>query len=77
MFCACVQVSTIEESSTQELKVLRGSYDKELAHTRRALDETGRDIQHTLIGLFSMNSKFFRSIIDTSTYFHSYFIALK
>jgi hypothetical protein len=32
----------MEESSVQEVRVLRGFYDKELAHTRRALDETGR-----------------------------------
>jgi hypothetical protein len=29
----------------QEVRVLRGFYDKELAHTRRALDETGQSYQ--------------------------------
>ena len=37
-----VKVTTMEESSYQEVKTLRGFYDKELAHARRALDEQGR-----------------------------------
>ncbi len=31
----------MEETSYQEVKTLRGFYDKELAHARRALDEQG------------------------------------
>jgi hypothetical protein len=35
------KVTTMEETSYQEVKTLRGFYDKELAHARRALDEQG------------------------------------
>lgn len=37
------KVSTMEESSHHEIKTLRGSYDKELAHTRKALDEISKE----------------------------------
>lgn len=37
------KVSTMEESSHQEIRTMRGSYDKELAHTRKALDEVAKE----------------------------------
>jgi len=36
-------VASIEETRTREVTSVRGMYDKELAHARRALDETARD----------------------------------
>ena len=38
-----VQVSSIEETRTREITSVRGMYDKELSHARRALDETAKD----------------------------------
>ena len=38
-----LQVSSIEETRTREITSVRGMYDKELSHARRALDETAKD----------------------------------
>ena len=38
-----VQVSSIEETRSREITSVRGMYDKELSHARRALDETAKD----------------------------------
>ena len=38
-----VQVSSIEETRTREITSVRGMYDKELSHARKALDETAKD----------------------------------
>jgi len=37
------QVSSIEETRTREITSVRGMYDKELSHARKALDETAKD----------------------------------
>lgn len=37
------QVSSIEETRSREVTSVRGMYDKELSHARRALDETAKD----------------------------------
>ena len=42
-FSEFVQVSSIEETRTREITSVRGMYDKELSHARRALDETAKD----------------------------------
>ena len=36
-------MSSIEETRTREITSVRGMYDKELSHARRALDETAKD----------------------------------
>ena len=37
------QVSSIEEKRTREITSVRGMYDKELSHARKALDEIAKD----------------------------------
>ena len=36
-------MSSIEETRTREITSVRGMYDKELSHARKALDETAKD----------------------------------
>ena len=38
------QVSSVEETRTREITLVRGMYNKELSHARRALDETTKDM---------------------------------
>ena len=38
-----LQVSSLEEARSREVTSVRGMYDKELSHARRALDETAKD----------------------------------
>ena len=39
----CVQVMSIEETTTREVTSVRGMYDKELSQARKALDETAKE----------------------------------